>query len=219
MVKTIGCLHAHHNNIPGIERTLGSDYRLVHYVDPGFIPWLNGKERQQHELRIYMERQLEWIGGYPADAILLTCTNYIAAMDEVRPRTPCPVAAIDEPFMTSLFESEGPVRILFTNPATVQGTMRRLRMFADRRGVRPDVEASVIERSFELFMEGKEGEYLELVAEHIRRQPASRLAVGQLSMTAAAERIERETGRRIEHPLKELKNHMDRLMGKTDPSP
>ena len=79
-----------------------------------------------------MRRQLEWMAASGLDAILITCTNYIAMLPDEPLDLPLPVIKIDEPFFAYLCQQESPHLLLFTNPATVEGTMRRFADYAKR---------------------------------------------------------------------------------------
>lgn len=214
MEKTIGCLHAHHSNIGHIDRTLaGLGAELLHYVDPGLVRRASRDPSfRREDVRRRVREQVEWIGHSGADAILITCTQYIAALQEDRPSTPVPVVGIDEPFFDSVCGFEGPQLLLFTNRATVEGTMARLQAYASATGRRPDVDARVLDGLFDLVMRGEQERHDRELFERIREQAASepgkRLSVAQLSMTAAADRAGSELGAPIGHALESLAARM-----------
>lgn len=210
-MKKIGCLHAHHSNVAYIDKAFTHyQVELIHFVDPGLIKRISldpGFNRQKIAQKIY--EQLTWIADCGVDAILITCTNYIAELpEEVEQALAVPVIKLDEPFFASLSEVSGIHRLLFTNPATVAGTMARLEQYATRHGYSLLAEGCLIEHAFELVMQNKTAEYTELLAKTIRRlhseQPGYPLAVAQLSMVEAAEQMEQELGIAIGNPLQSL---------------
>ncbi|MFD0673737.1 hypothetical protein [Cohnella sp. GCM10027633] len=210
MTKKIGCLHAHHSNIPYVQTALGAiGLELSHFVDPGLIARMSGD--RSFDLRQAQDRareQVEWIARTNVDAILITCTNYIALLDGERLDVGVPVVNLDEPFFARACEIDGPQTILFTNPATVEGTMRRLHAYAESRGLAIRAEALVVPHTFQLIMRGEAETYKREVSRYIREllasDPGKPVSVAQLSMVEAAEAVERDLGASICNPLKPL---------------
>ena len=146
-VKTrLGCLHMHHSNIPYIDGIVSPErVELLHFVDPGLMRRIGsdpGFTSDQAEQQV--RRQLAWMASCGLDAILITCTNYIAMLPDETLDLSIPVIKIDEPFFAYLIRQESPHLLLFTNPATVEGTMRRLQDYARQVGRQPDIEVEVI---------------------------------------------------------------------------
>lgn len=207
----IGILHAHHSNIAYFDRERSLEaFELTHYVDPGLIVRMNADAGfGKSEARRKAAEQLEWIAASGVDAIVITCTQYIAVWEESRLQLPIPVICLDEPFFERICSIPGPQIIVFSNPATVEGTMDRLRRFAfNRQRLTDDLQAVVAPESFHLIMQGKEREYTDKIAGFIRAvrsaHPDARLSVAQLSMVQAAELIGKETGIDVGHPLQPL---------------
>ena len=211
----LGCLHMHHSNIPYIDSIVAPErVEVVHFVDPGLMrrigsdPEFAGDQGEQQ-----VRRQLAWMAECGFDAILVTCTNYIAMLPDEPLDSPIPVIKIDEPFFADVLEQEAPHLLLFTNPATVEGTMRRLHDFASRMGQPPDVEIEVITGTFDLILADKAEEYAAAVSERLRDLVQSgryrSISVGQLSMVDSAHRVATETGARIGNPLDPLRAHLE----------
>lgn len=80
MKKKLGCLHAHYSNIEYIEIALSSyDIELVHFVDPALMYRVTSDETfNAADAQMKVKEQIEWIAECHVDAILITCTNYIA---------------------------------------------------------------------------------------------------------------------------------------------
>src|SRR5215217_6898365 len=118
----LGCLHMHHSNIPYIDGIVAPDrVELLHFVDPGLMRRIGsdaGFPSDQAEAQV--RRQLEWMAGCGLDAILITCTNYIAVLADEPLDLSIPVIKIDEPFFADLLQQPSPHLLLFTNPATVR---------------------------------------------------------------------------------------------------
>ena len=135
-----------------------------------------------------------------------------SAMPDEQLGLPLPLVKIDEPFFADLCEQDAPALLLFTNPATVAGTMRRFRQYADRAACRSNVEVETIEGTFDLFMAGRAEEYAAVVSARLLDAVRSRryrsISVGQLSMVDAARQVAEQTGTRIGHPLDPLQHHL-----------
>ncbi|MFB5675020.1 aspartate/glutamate racemase family protein [Paenibacillus terreus] len=219
VMKRLACLHAHYSNVEYIEQALAPfELELVHYTDPGLIRRMSSDPCfSQVEALEHATSQLEWMMDCGADVVLVTCTQYAALLEESRQEWRVPVITIDEPFFDVLCSSEQPQIVLFTNPATVEGTMRRLHAFAEAAGKAPQVEAQVIRESFELVMEGKKEAYLERVSGYMKEliQTGERRMIfaAQLSMTEATEAVERECRCEIGNPLKALVPSLTAALG------
>ena len=220
----LGCLHRHHSNIPYIDGIVAPDrVEVLHFIDPGLMrrigsdPGFSGDQAEQQ-----VRRQLEWMESCGLDAILITCTNYIAMLPDEPLDLAIPVIKIDEPFFADLLRQPSPHLLLFTNPATVDGTMRRLHDYADRAGQTPRIETDVMPGTFELVMEGKTEEYAAAVAGQLRELVRSgryeAISVGQLSMAESALRVAAETGMPIGNPLDSLRAHLAHELGTATPA-
>lgn len=218
-MKRLACLHAHYSNVEYIEQALALfGLELVHYTDPGLIRRMSSDPRFSRDVALeHAKRQLNWMMDCGAEAVLVTCTQYAALLESGGQEWRVPVITIDEPFFDVLCSSEQPQIVLFTNPGTVEGTMRRLHAFAEAAGKELQVEAQVIEGSFGLIMEGKKEAYLERVSRYMKDllQSGERRIIfaAQLSMTEAAEAVEREYRCEIGNPLKALVPSLTAALG------
>ena len=220
----LGCLHAHHSNIPYIDGILDqAQFEPVHFVDPGLMrrighdPGFTGDQAREQ-----VQRQLGWMAAGGLDAILITCTNYIATMSDETLALPIPVVKIDEPFFADICGQEAPQALVFTNPDTVAGTMRRLDQFASRMGSSPDFRVEIVEQTFELAMAGKTEEYAAAVSERLLALVQSgqyrAISVAQLSMVEAARRVTTATGMRIGQPLDPLRDRLAEFLAHKMPA-
>ncbi|KOP80994.1 hypothetical protein AMS59_00680 [Lysinibacillus sp. FJAT-14745] len=205
MRKTLGCLHAHYSNIEYIEQAFQNieKVELVHFVDPGLIQQVS---KGTGELAFKVKEQLEWMESCDMDAILITCTNYIALLEEEQLELSIPIVKIDEPFFETVCEEEQPQTILFTNPETVEGTMNRLQQYALLHEKSINAEVKVIDNTFELIIQGKKDAYNNAIIQalHDVAGEQQHISVAQLSMVEAARQFEKESTLTITHPLKSL---------------
>lgn len=204
--KRLGCLHAHYSNIEYIERTFQNDedMELIHFVDPGVMQQISkGMDNVVRKVR----EQIEWIASCGVDAILITCTNYIALLqDDAAFDSSIPIIMIDEPYFESICNVQQPITILFTNPLTVEGTMARLHQYAKQHEKSVTVVAKVIEHTFDLIMQGKKEAYSDAILQTLLSLTDEHrlISVAQLSMVDAAQQFEEQTAISVIHPLKPL---------------
>ncbi|MFF2498480.1 hypothetical protein [Peribacillus sp. NPDC058075] len=215
MKKRIGCLHAHYTNIKYIENAFSKyDIEWLHFVDPGLMHRVSSDETFiNSDAQKRVKEQVEWIAECKVDAILITCTNYIAFLNEEQPSLPMPIIKIDEPYFEQICQSQQPQMILFTNPATVEGTINRLNTHAEKYGA-VDFEVIIIDHAFELIMQGLREKYNQEIMNFLYQfnNEERPLSVAQLSMAEAAMSYELKTGKIVLNPLHALVDYMiDRL--------
>ena len=214
----LGCLHAHHSNIEYIENIIPHDtLEAVHFVEPGLLRRIGSDAGfTMEDAAAQVRKQLDWMTACEVDALLITCTNYIAAMPDEPGQHNIPIIKIDEPFFAYLLQQPPRHLLLFSNPDTVSGTMRRLQEFAASQGAQPEIEVEIVPNSFNLFLTGQTEAYNRAVAERLRElvrlNRATSLSVGQLSMVDAAQRVAGETGHAIGDPLQPLRAHLDAVL-------
>lgn len=204
--KRLGCLHAHYTNIEYIENALAPfNIELVHFVDPGLMARLTSDQNfNEVDAQQKVKEQIEWIAQSNIDAILITCTNYIAILQEDHLSISVPIYKLDEPFFDFICNIQQPHTLLFTNAATVEGTMERLRHFADTYQKSLNIEVVVLNNMFDLIMQGRKKEYDQEVARMLEQliYDDKIISVAQLSMVDAAQLVEAKTGRSITNPLR-----------------
>ena len=111
MKKRIGCLHAHYSNIEYIERTFQNDedMELLHFVDPGVMQRVS---KGMGDVARKVKEQIEWIASCDVDAILITCTNYIALLqDDATVDSSIPIIKIDELYFESICNVQQPITL------------------------------------------------------------------------------------------------------------
>lgn len=208
MKKKIGCLHAHYSNIDYIEKALSAyNVELSHFVDPGLMyRVMNDPDFTEFSAKRKVKEQVEWVAQSGVDAVLITCTNYIALLGELSSNVP--IIKMDEPYFEAICQIKQPQTIVFTNPDTVSGTMDRLQQFAKTHQKTLDIEVKVIENTFELIMSGKKDEYQKEVYDFLKKYQNRVVSVAQLSMVGAAQQVECETSQTIINPLNALVTSM-----------
>ncbi|MGG0618479.1 hypothetical protein ABE007_11585 [Bacillus altitudinis] len=202
------CFHAHPSNISYIDDAFyDTGFDLHHIVDSTFM------ERAKQDSAFDLEQQQTYainrlMQEGEADLVLLTCTQYIAALGEQQHLFKQPIVPIDEPLFEQICEREGPLQLVFSNPDTVEGTMKRLSSYVKERGKQLKAEVVVLEDVFHLCLNGDIQAYHERIMEQLRqsvKQQHGDICVMQLSMVHAAKQVEQETGVSIIHPLSPLK--------------
>ncbi|TFE19586.1 hypothetical protein [Cohnella luojiensis] len=215
MKQKIGCLHAHYSNIAYIEKALTAyEVELIHFVDPGLITRMASDETYSlSEAERRVKEQVEWIAQCNVDAIIITCTNYIAILQEDQLSVQVPIIKLDEPFFNYICDLDQPHILLFTNPATVEGTMKRLHEYAGALGKEPQVEVQVINHAFELIMQGKKEQYHIVTSKYIRNllesEKGKLISVAQLSMVEAVKEVQKETKVKLGNPLETLVSYLE----------
>jgi aspartate/glutamate racemase len=204
----LGCLHAHYSNIEYIENALSPyDIELIHFVDPALMYRVTSDENfKEADAQNKVKEQVEWIAQCNVDAILITCTNYIAILQEEHLSISVPIIKIDEPYFEYISNITQPQTILFTNPATVNGTMERLNQYAYNHQKSLDIEVFVINNTFELIMQGLKQEYNQEISKFLNKiiKEDKIISVAQLSMVDASKEVEYKTSKPIINPLDTL---------------
>lgn len=206
MRKRLGCLHAHYSNIEYMDNAFSAyNLELIHFIEPGLMYRAASDENfQESDAQRKVNEQIEWMAQCGVDAILITCTNYIAFLKEDQLSTAVPIIKMDEPYFDSISKIDQPQVILFSNPATVKGTMERLRQYTDHQQKCLDIEVMVINETFDLIMRGLKDEYNQKVSESLHqviKDNDKAVSVAQLSMVDAAYQVEEETSKKILPPL------------------
>ena len=108
--------------------------------------------------------------------------------------------------ITSAIRIGQPQTILFSNPATVEGTMERLKHHASQQQKTLDLEVIVINNTFDLFMRGLKEEYDQEISKFLNQiiNEKKVISVAQLSMVDAARQVENQTSKTIINPLNTL---------------
>ncbi|WP_433750393.1 aspartate/glutamate racemase family protein [Paenibacillus amylolyticus] len=223
---TIGCFHAHYSNITLIEEALAAyEVELVHYVDPGLDRLKHDADFSDVVIRDKVAQTLRWIAECHADAILVTCTLFATVLEQEATQVPVPVIGIDDPLLQEIRRIAEDYIIVFTNPATIEGTMARVNQAlqqADENGQlyvsqTPQTEAVCIPGTFELIMRGDKHGYHEAAREGLQQiaeqYPGKTVVAAQLSMAPAAAQVTIDCGIPIHSPLALLAAYLEKNLG------
>ncbi|MDT9722872.1 hypothetical protein QVE09_28660 [Paenibacillus sp. ClWae2A] len=223
---TIGCFHAHYSNIALIEETLAPyKVELVHYVDPGLDRLKHDADFSEVVIHEKVAQTLQWIAECHADAILVTCTLFATVLEQEALQVPVPVIGIDDPLLQEMRRVPGDYIIVFTNPATVEGTMARMNQALQHEyengplhvAKTSQTEAVCIPGTFELIMRGDQQGYLESVREGLQQiaeqYPGKTVVAAQLSMAPAAAQVTVDSGIPIHSPLALLAMYLEKNLG------
>lgn len=210
-MKKLACLHAHHSNINYIDKILNtSDLIVEHFVDPGLMNKIKNDPNFDFEMaKAKVHAQLSWIEQGKPDAILITCTNYIALMNEENRKKSVPYIYIDEPFFKSICMIQEPQILLFTNPDTVRGTVNRLNQYVKANKMNIHFETRVLPNAFSLLMNGHKKEHDFLLAQYIDEliiNENKQISVAQLSMVDVAKQVSSKSSVSILNPLDVLQD-------------
>ena len=214
-MKRIACLHAHHSNLSLLSDAFASfDVELVHFVDPGILLQSSGAVAPAiQQAHAKLRDHLQWMSQCLADAMIITCTQYASYLTpEDEASLAIPIFTIDGPLLQELSLDPGTRLLLFSNPATVDPTMNRLRSYAQAAGTDPAIELHIVENSFDLLMANRQEAYYAKIKEALHHlqltRPDTALAAAQLSMGPAVDQFTRETGQLVAHPLKSLTSNV-----------
>ncbi len=215
-MKRIGCFHAHYSNIELIEKAMNKfDVELVHFVDPGLDRLKGDRGFTKEMMQKKVMETLDWISNCHVDAILLTCTMFTSIFNENDRSYTIPIIKIDEPLFGDICKMNQPVIAVFTNPNTVNGTMKQLLAYTKVKGTAIDVEPFLLDHTFELIMQGRSSEYIQAVSEGLMKimdkYPEKNVVAAQLSMAPAAHLVEKQRGSFVGNHLVSLSDYMQEM--------
>lgn len=192
-MKTIGCLHAHYSNTRYLEKALEQyPIKLHHFVDPGLLLRItNDPTFTAEEAKKKVLEQLHWMSKVGIDAIVITCTNYSALLDDTS-SVSIPIINIDEPFFKAFAQLPAPKKLIFTNPETVKGTTNRLNEYLCKQNRQNSYLIEIIPNAFDYLMDGNTKLHNEIVynkLSEMTKDHSNHLAIAQLSMVEAGENI------------------------------
>ncbi|MGG0656641.1 hypothetical protein [Rummeliibacillus pycnus] len=203
-MKTLGCLHAHYSNINYLEKAL-EEYPIAlhHFVDPGLMIRIKNDPNLTHEeAKRKVLEQIDWIAASEVDAIVITCTNYIAILDDAS-KWSIPIIKIDEPFFKAFSQLPSPRTLIFTNHETVDGTTKRLNHYLHQNNKSNNYSIKLIPKAFGYLMDGNIDVHNEIVVKKLTELKSNHpdyLALAQLSMVEAG----KSTNEGILNPLDPL---------------
>ena len=199
------CLHAAESNVEIIEQSLADiSFEISHVVDTYLLKMIR-EQRPFNEQKDYaFNKIIELIEQRPA-FILITCTNYIVLLDQIELNTNIPILKIDELLFEQLKEVQAPIKLLFTNKQTIEGTMARLKQTIPSE---LDIEVIFIPEVFDWYLASDRLRHDQKVLSTLLELDTSQhiIAVAQLSMANSAASYSKLSGNVALSPVTALKN-------------
>lgn len=198
------CLHASESNIEIVEQSLfDTPFQVQHVVDTYLLSMIR-EERPFNEQQDYAFCKVMDLIEQQPDFIFITCTNYIVLLDHIEIETNIPILKIDELLFEQLKEVQGPIKILFTNKQTIEGTMSRLKQTISPQ---TDIEVIFIPEVFDWYLAGDKKRHDQKVLDALLKldTPHHILAVAQLSMTRSAENYSQLSKKQVLSPVTAFK--------------
>ena len=205
MHPLIICLHAAESNVDILEQSLADrSFEIRHVVDTYLLTMIR-EQRPFNEQKDYAFNKIMALIEQQPEFILITCTNYIVLLDQIEIETNIPILKIDELLFAQLKEVQKPIKMLFTNKQTVEGTMARLKQTLSAE---LDIEVIFIPEVFDWYLAGDKLRHDQKVLSTLLELDASQhiIAVAQLSMANSAERYSKLSGNVVLSPLSAFKN-------------
>lgn len=201
------CLHASQANTAVIDNALKHlPININHHVDEELIHMIR-QGKSQEILRLRVLEQLHGLIDQQPDFILITCTNYIVLLEDISFECHIPVLKIDEVLFKQLDDIQEPLKIVFTNEATIQGTMGRLQRFCQKEH---EIEIIFIEEVFKWYLAGDLVSHNQKVLDTLLTLDAAShtIAVAQLSLGYAAEMYNHSANKKVISPLGALEQYI-----------
>ena len=199
------CLHAAESNVEIMEQSLCDlPFEIRHVVDTYLLNMIR-EQRPSNEQKYYaFNKIMDLIEQQPA-FILITCTNYIVLLDQIELDTNIPILKIDELIFKQLKEVQAPIKMLFTNKQTIEGTMARLKQMISSE---LDIEVIFIPEVFDWYLAGDKLRHDQKVLSTLLELDTSQhiIAVAQLSMANSAENYSKLSGKLVLSPVTAFKN-------------
>lgn len=205
------CLHATEANIEIIDREMKEmPFDIKHEVDTHLLSMIRSKQPLELQ-KAYVVEQLKKLMLQEPALLFVTCTNYVALIDEINVTTHIPILKIDEILYEQLKGIHNPIKMLFTNKETIRGTMQRFRQF-----VSEDIEVEVlhIPDVFDWYLAGDTLRHDQKVLMTLLELDAyeNTVVVAQLSMSRIASIYSKLSGNEVLSPVTALKEYMNKLI-------
>ena len=205
MRPLIICLHAAESNVGIIEQSLADrSFEISHVVDTYLLKMIREQRPFNEQKEYAFSKIIALVEQQPA-FILITCTNYIVLLDLIELETNIPILKIDELLFAQLKDVQKPIKMLFTNKQTIEGTMARLKQTLSAE---LDIEVIFIPEVFDWYLAGDTLRHDQKVLSTLLELDASQhiIAVAQLSMANSVERYSKLSGNVALSPLTAFKN-------------
>ncbi|MCD5002469.1 hypothetical protein IV487_08340 [Enterococcus saccharolyticus] len=204
LVVKIICLHASSYNIALVDEGMrGINIEVDHVVDQQLLHLIQREESEQQYT--YIHQKLQQLIAKKPDAILITCTNYIALLEQRPLISEVPLLMIDEMLFKQLPKTRQTLTVLFTNKQIVTGTLQRLRKFCPWV---KQIEIMVIDNVFSWYLAGEITKHDARIYETLLSLGNGQLMAAQLSMSRAVERYNQQHQQLVIHPLEAIRKEL-----------
>lgn len=205
------CLHATEANIEIIDREMKEmPFDIKHEVDTHLLSMIRAKQPLELQ-KAYVVEKLNKLTLQEPALLFVTCTNYVALLDEINVTTHIPILKIDEVLYEQLKGIHNPIKMLFTNKETIRGTMQRFRQFVSEE---VEVEVLHIPDVFDWYLAGDTLRHDQKVLMTLLELDAyeNTVVVAQLSMSRIASIYSKLSGNEVLSPVTALKEYMNKLI-------
>jgi hypothetical protein len=205
------CLHASESNIEIMERSLhGMPFDVRHVVDTHLLNIIREQKPLAEQKSYAKTKIMELVKQEPA-LILVTCTNYIVLLDQIAPFTNIPILKIDELLFEQLKGIQSPIKMLFTNKHTIDGTIARLKKYISTE---IELEVVYIPDVFDWYLAGDKLGHDQKVLSTLLELDTyeNTVVVAQLSMANIAEIYSKLSGDVVISPITAIKTFMNSLI-------
>lgn len=199
------CLHAAKSNAEIIDHLLHDmSFEIRHVVDTYLLEMIREQSCFNKQKDYAFHKIMELVEQQPS-FILITCTNYIVLLDQIELETSIPILKIDELLFEQLKEVQAPIKILFTNKQTIEGTMARLKQAIPSE---LDIEVIFISKVFDWYLADDKLRHDQKVLSTLLDLDASQniIVVAQLSMANSADKYSKLSGYLVLSPVTAIRN-------------
>ena len=174
------------------------DISVTNMVDEFLVT--NAREKgyfpPENRRKLYLDL-LSLSAGMP-DVIAVTCSSLTPFAEELRSSFDVPVLLIDDRMCRDAAAIGGNIAVLATAPTTVDPTVSRIRMEAEKLGVSPVIKSYLDTKAMDMLNLGDvQGHDARLAALARTATDADVIVLAQASMATAANLVREATGKKV----------------------
>ncbi len=174
------------------------DISVTNMVDEFLVT--NAREKgyfpPENKRKLYLDL-LSLSEGRP-DVIAVTCSSLTPFAEELRSSFDVPVLLIDDRMCRDAAAIGGNIAVLATAPTTVDPTVSRIRMEAEKLGVAPVIKSYLDTKAMDMLSLGDvQGHDARLAALARTAMDADVIVLAQASMATAANLVREATGKKV----------------------
>lgn len=176
--------------IKGISVTnMVDEFLVTNAREKGYFP-------PENKRKLYLDL-LSLAQGMP-DVIAVTCSSLTPFAEELRASFDVPVLLIDDRMCKDAAAAGRSIAVLATAPTTVDPTVSRIRMEADKLGVDPVIKPYLDTKAMDMLNLGDvQGHDARLAALARTASDADVIVLAQASMATAANLVREATGKKV----------------------